>query len=40
MVHNPGYDFNDQIIDVGASFWVALAQNILKVDQSQGAHPH
>ena len=29
MVHNPGYDFNDNILDVGASFWVALAQDVL-----------
>lgn len=24
MVHNPGYDFNDDIIDVGAEFWTRL----------------
>lgn len=26
MVHNPGYDFNDDNIAVGAAYWVALAQ--------------
>jgi hippurate hydrolase len=26
MVHNPGYDFNDANLPVGAAYWVALAQ--------------
>lgn len=26
MVHNPGYDFNDDAIALGASYWVTLAQ--------------
>jgi hippurate hydrolase len=26
MVHNPGYDFNDDNIATGASYWVALVQ--------------
>ena len=26
MVHNPGYDFNDENIATGASYWKALAQ--------------
>jgi hippurate hydrolase len=26
MVHNPGYDFNDDNIATGASYWVALAK--------------
>ena len=25
MVHNPGYDFNDDILSVGAEFWTTLA---------------
>ena len=29
MVHNPGYDFNDGNIAVGAAFWVLLAQRFL-----------
>lgn len=28
-VHNPGYDFNDQALPLGASFWVRLAQRFL-----------
>ncbi|WP_323120381.1 M20 aminoacylase family protein [Burkholderia alba] len=26
MVHNPGYDFNDEILAIGASFWVRLTE--------------
>ena len=40
MVHNPGYDFNDNIIDIGASYWVALVQDVLTFDLPQGAHQH
>jgi hippurate hydrolase len=29
MVHNPGYDFNDANISVGAAMWVALVQRYL-----------
>ncbi|MNH40709.1 Peptidase family M20/M25/M40 [compost metagenome] len=25
MVHNPGYDFNDEALPTGAAFWVRLA---------------
>jgi hippurate hydrolase len=30
MVHNPGYDFNDGNIAVGAAYWVLLAQRFLR----------
>jgi hippurate hydrolase len=30
MVHNPGYDFNDNILPVGAAFWALLTQRYLK----------
>lgn len=30
MVHNPGYDFNDANMAVGASFWVRLTERFLK----------
>ncbi|ALK87424.1 M20 aminoacylase family protein [Limnohabitans sp. 63ED37-2] len=30
MVHNPGYDFNDNILPVGAAFWSLLTQRYLK----------
>ena len=32
MVHNPGYDFNDDNIAIGAAYWVLLAERFL-------AHP-
>jgi hippurate hydrolase len=28
-VHNPGYDFNDAILPVAASYWVQLVQRFL-----------
>ncbi len=30
LLHNPHYDFNDQILTVGASYWVKLVESILK----------
>ncbi len=29
MVHNPGYDFNDAALPVGASYWVRLVESLL-----------
>lgn len=29
MVHNPGYDFNDEILPIGATWWVRLAETSL-----------
>jgi hippurate hydrolase len=29
MVHNPGYDFNDDNIAIGAAYWVALVERYL-----------
>ncbi|HEF4757442.1 TPA: amidohydrolase, partial [Burkholderia multivorans] len=29
MVHNPGYDFNDDILAIGASYWVRVAEGWL-----------
>jgi amidohydrolase len=29
MVHNPGYDFNDEILPLGATWWVRLAETSL-----------
>ncbi|WP_246794419.1 M20 aminoacylase family protein [Burkholderia perseverans] len=29
MVHHPGYDFNDEILAIGASYWVRIAQGWL-----------
>jgi hippurate hydrolase len=30
MLHNPSYDFNDELIPLGASYWVRLAEAWLK----------
>jgi len=32
MLHNPSYDFNDELIPLGATYWVRLAQAWLKSD--------
>jgi len=29
MVHNPGYDFNDENIAVGGAYWALLAERYL-----------
>jgi len=29
MVHNPGYDFNDEILSLGATYWVRMVEHIL-----------
>ena len=28
-LHNPGYDFNDDVLATGAAYWVRLAENVL-----------
>ncbi|MGN6579426.1 MAG: M20 aminoacylase family protein [Bordetella sp.] len=30
MVHNPGYDFNDDCLALGAAYWVKLAERFLR----------
>jgi amidohydrolase len=35
MLHNPSYDFNDDLIPLGATMWVRLAQAWLAQPQSQ-----
>ena len=30
MIHNPGYDFNDEILPIGATYWVKMAEEILR----------
>ena len=32
MLHNPSYDFNDELIPLGATYWVRLAQDWLAKD--------
>jgi hippurate hydrolase len=34
MVHNPGYDFNDDIMAVGAAYWTLLAERYLAPRES------
>jgi amidohydrolase len=34
MIHNPGYDFNDDILAVGASYWVRLAESFLAAESA------
>ena len=34
MLHNPSYDFNDDLIPLGATYWVRLAEDWLKTRQS------
>ena len=29
MIHNPRYDFNDDILSTGASYWAMLAETAL-----------
>ncbi|MCP4228424.1 MAG: amidohydrolase, partial [Actinomycetia bacterium] len=29
MLHNPGYDFNDEILAAGSSYWVELVESQL-----------
>ncbi len=29
-LHNPRYDFNDEVLPLGAAYWVSLAEHILK----------
>ena len=31
MVHNPHYDFNDEILPIGSSYWVELTRELLPV---------
>jgi hippurate hydrolase len=29
MLHNPGYDFNDEILNIGAAYWVEVVRQVL-----------
>ena len=35
LAHNPGYDFNDEILPLGASYWVQLVHQMLGVGGGQ-----
>ena len=34
MIHNPRYDFNDEILPLGATYWVRLAERFLASNAS------
>jgi hippurate hydrolase len=34
MVHNPGYDFNDELIEPGARLWLGLVEQFLSVEDN------
>ncbi len=34
MLHNPGYDFNDAVLPIGASYWARLAESLLPKSSS------
>jgi len=36
MVHNPGYDFNDHNLPIGAAFWARLVERFLEQAPGQG----
>ena len=29
MIHNPHYDFNDQLLPIGVSYWIRLVEQTL-----------
>jgi hippurate hydrolase len=33
MLHNPGYDFNDEVAPIGVSYWVTLVEQQLPVKE-------
>jgi hippurate hydrolase len=33
-LHNPGYDFNDEVLPTGAAYWVNLAERALSMPAS------
>jgi len=36
MVHSPHYDFNDEILPIGATYWVELARELLPAHRPAG----
>ncbi|HCP01347.1 MAG TPA: amidohydrolase [Rhodospirillaceae bacterium] len=35
MLHNPSYDFNDEIIPIGVTYWSELVEQVLSIDRSE-----
>ena len=38
MVHNPGYDFNDDNVAIGSAFWVLLTHRFLAAEEPPATH--
>jgi hippurate hydrolase len=38
MVHNPGYDFNDNNVAIGSAYWVLLTERFLGAQRQPSAH--
>ena len=36
ILHNPHYDFNDEVLPLGASYWVRLAELVLAKERAVG----
>ena len=36
-LHNPSYDFNDEILPIGASYWASLVESVLAVEDGDKA---
>jgi amidohydrolase len=36
ILHNPHYDFNDEVLPLGASYWVRLAESVLAKERVAG----
>jgi hippurate hydrolase len=37
ILHNPHYDFNDEVLPLGASYWVRLAESVLAKERATAA---
>ena len=35
MLHNPGYDFNDEVIPIGVTYWSELVEQVLPVERPE-----
>ena len=40
MLHNPSYDFNDELIPLGGSMWVRLAERWLSLHLPAHSETH
>lgn len=38
MLHNPNYDFNDEVLPLGARYWAELVEHILRKESGLVAH--